>query len=119
MINQGNNLTLKPGSYKIEARSPLYGSWFKTVEILGQDRKNLSFDFSKEYQCKVLSDPSNAAIFVNGRATGKFTPAMLRLRPGQRSIQVDKDGYMSPGPQEFSVEADLVEPVQFKLRKSP
>ena len=103
----------------MEARSPLYGSWFKTVEIQGQDSQDLVFDFTKEYTCKVWSEPRNAAIYVNGRFTEKYTPAMLRLRPGKRSIQVNKDGYLSSAPQVFSVVADFEERVNFVLKKSP
>ncbi len=113
------SLSLAPGLYEVEARSPLYGSWFKTAEILGQDVENLVFDFSKEYTCTVWSKPRNAAIYVNGRFTGKYTPALLRLRPGKRTIQVDKDGYLSPGPREFSIEANISERVDFELKKSP
>jgi serine/threonine-protein kinase len=40
----------------------------------------------------VNSNPSGAAVQVNGRDTGQKTPAMLKLAPGKYTLEVVKEG---------------------------
>jgi serine/threonine-protein kinase len=40
----------------------------------------------------LTSTPSGAAVLVNGRQTGKTTPAQLSLPPGNYRITVERDG---------------------------
>lgn len=43
---------------------------------------------------ELASDPSGAAVFIDGRATGRITPAEVGLEPGQRhELRLELDGY--------------------------
>jgi len=110
---------LMPGTYTIEGASLAWGRWPKEIEVRGGETVEVTFDFSQEYTLRVLSEPGMAAIFVNGANTGKYTPALLRLRPGKKRIHVARDGYvMVDSPQEMILEGNMEEPIRFVLQKN-
>lgn len=42
------------------------------------------------------SDPKGAEIFLNGKSTGKYTPAVIRLLPpGEYEVELSKSGYQT------------------------
>jgi len=110
---------LRPGTYEIEARHLIYGAWRKSVEVAHGDDKALVFDFSREYDVTVTSNPSNAAIYVNNRFRGFYTPYMIPLRPGTRRIDVKLDGYHSPGVRELTVDEDVDGHLHFDMQRTP
>ncbi|MCK4303620.1 MAG: PEGA domain-containing protein, partial [Candidatus Eisenbacteria sp.] len=112
--------TVVPGSYEITAVHLSWGRWVKRIEVLPDENRELIFDFSREIPVTVVSTPPNAAIIVNGRPTGRYTPSVLHMRPGQKDIEVARNGYRSrEGVQELTLEAPLSGPIKFELVKMP
>src|SRR4051794_21059451 len=46
----------------------------------------------------VTSIPSGATVLVNGKATGKTTPAQITLAPGQYQVTIERDGRQATQP---------------------
>jgi hypothetical protein len=118
--NAPYSIRLVPGRYDVTAVSLMWGRWTKSVELDSSEDREIVFDFSREFRVTVTSDPANAKIYVNDVFTGKYTPSLLLLRPGQRKIEVRREGYERRGePVELTIENDLTEPIYFVLDKTP
>ncbi len=108
---------LSPGAYRIRAVHPVFGTWEKQVAVEAGAAQEVLFNFTQEYRLTVTSDPPNAEIYVDGKATGRYTPSLLTLSPGRRAIEVRKAGYsMDEGAQRLTLEHDVKEPLHFILR---
>jgi len=110
---------LRPGTYEIEARHLIYGDWRKRVDVAHGDDREVVFDFSREFDITVTSNPGNAAIYVNNRFRGCYTPYMISLRPGTRRVDVRLDGYHSPGARELTVEEGIEGHLHFDMQRTP
>ena len=107
---------LLPGTYLVRATHANYGVWEKEVRIDGNDEHRIVFNFTEQVEITVTSEPSMAEIFVDGKATGSWTPSMIVVNPGQRTIEVKKTGYsMQDGIKIIALEGNLLEPIHFKL----
>ena len=102
---------LEPGSYTIRAEhSGLGAVWEKTIQVPGAP-ENVFFDFDKEYQVLVTSEPINARIFVNGAYTDSNTPTRIKVHPGNHTFSVELAGYRMTGrPISTVVEGDMIDP---------
>jgi hypothetical protein len=118
--NAPYSIELVPGKYEVTAVSLTWGRWTKSVELNSSEDVNIAFDFSHEFRVTVTSDPVNAKIYINDIFTGKYTPSLLSLRPGQRKIEVRKKGYELRGqPAELTLEDSIKEPIHFVLGRTP
>lgn len=86
---------LPVGTYKVTVSSPGYASETRSVEVTGGTRTpvDLKLNASKGF-IKVAGSPAGASILLDGKDTGKVTPAELTVDPGSHSITLHKSGYL-------------------------
>lgn len=86
---------LAPGNYKVTVSSPGYSSETRVVQVVAGARTplDLKLNASKGF-IKVAGSPSAASIYIDGRDTGKASPAEFSLDPGPHTITVRKPGYL-------------------------
>ena len=112
---------LPPGTHRVRAEHPTYGTWTKNVRIEPGQTQEVSFNFGTQYQVTVTSEPSIAEVILDGQPTGRYTPTQVMVRPGERAVSVQKDGYIMDGnPVTFTLEEDrtAADPLKFTLRPS-
>ena len=111
---------LAVGKYNIRATHPTLGIWQKEIEITESKTNQYVVDFNREYEVIVTSTPINAQIILDGKLSGKYTPKLIKLRMGNHSIGVEKDGFsMIGGERKILIESDIKEtPVHFDLKKN-
>ena len=110
---------LSAGTYRVRVVHPSYGTWEKAVQVqAGQDR-DVVFNFNAEYRLTVTSNPPNAEILVDGQSTGRYTPSVVTVRPGQHTITVRKRGYqVAGGAKQVLMEGDRQTPIHFDLHEN-
>ncbi len=108
---------MRPGEYNIRAVHPALGRWEKNVIVEPGRETEILFQFDQEFTVTVTSQPLNAEILVDGESTGLYTPRQLRLRPGNHTISVRKEGFeLVTDPIEILLENDILEPMNFDLQ---
>ena len=86
---------LPAGTYKVTTSSPGYASDTRTIEVVAGMRTALNVNLSATQGfIKVTGSPAGASIFLDGKNTGKITPAELVVAPGMHSVSVRKAGYL-------------------------
>jgi hypothetical protein len=106
---------LAAGAHTLRAVHPTFGQWTKTIDVRPGPAAEILFDFTPKYAVTVVSEPRNAEIWVDGVFTGKYTPAQVQLRPGERKIHVQKEGYRPSEAVELTLEANRPEPIRLRL----
>lgn len=97
-------LGLAAGTYKVSFNMPGYATETRTVQVTGGARTPLDVRMSAvKGFVTVASKPAGAAIWINGKDTGKVTPIEFLVEPGTQSIVLRKQGYL-----EASTELKLV-----------
>lgn len=83
------------GTYKVTVSSPGYASQMRSIQVAsgGRATVNVSLAANKGF-VKVTGSPAGASVFLDGKDTGKVTPADLMVDPGAHSITVRKAGYL-------------------------
>ncbi|MBL1212199.1 MAG: serine/threonine protein kinase [Ignavibacteriae bacterium] len=111
---------LTVGKYGIRAVHPTLGSWEKQIEITDGKTNEFVVDFNREYEVIVTSTPINAQIKIDGKLSGKYTPKLIKLRMGNHSIGVEKEGFALMGSEKkIIIEKDIKEtPIHFDLKKN-
>ncbi len=107
------------GVYRVRVMHPEYGTWDKQVRVDSSGTREVLFNFEQQFEVSVTSEPDRAEILVDGRPTGTFTPGVVRLRPGQRTIGLRRSGYVMEGSaQVLTLERNWTDPpLHFTLRK--
>jgi len=109
---------LSVGIHQVKAVHPVLGEWEQQIKIESDHTQDLVIDFNREVSLTITSDPNNAEIYIDGKATGKYTPKKLKLRTGKHIILVKKEGYsLLDGAKEISIQQDVNEPLNFSLKK--
>lgn len=88
--------SLPYGTYRVRAGHQNYGQWVKSI-TLDQKSEEVLFDFNQQFKVLVTSDPINAEIIVDGVSIGNNTPWRVTVRPGQRTFEVRKAGWVQVG----------------------
>jgi tRNA A-37 threonylcarbamoyl transferase component Bud32 len=92
------SLLFAPGVYDVRLDNPYYGSksW-SGVEVVSNEAKALSHDFTKEAKGSFLTITTNripAMIWIDGAPTDKWTPQReFPVAPGLHRVTVKKDGF--------------------------
>lgn len=115
--------SLSGGEHRLKVEHPS-GKWEKTIKITGESPQTYKICFKRVLKLTILSDPSNAEIFIDDVSIGQTTPKIYdKLKPGNHKILVKKEGY-KPESEEFIVSddiyegnADKAEKISFKLTK--
>jgi eukaryotic-like serine/threonine-protein kinase len=86
---------LAVGTYKVTVSSPGYTPETRSVQVTAGARTpvDLRLGASKGF-IKVAGSPAGASILMDGKDTGKVTPAEFTLDPGSHSVTVRKTGYL-------------------------
>jgi serine/threonine protein kinase len=109
---------LPVGIHQVKAVHPALGEWEGQIKIESDHTQDIVIDFNREVSLTITSDPNNAEIYIDGKATGKYTPKKLKLRTGKHIILVKKEGYsLLDGAKEISIQQDVNEPLNFSLKK--
>jgi serine/threonine protein kinase len=82
-----HTITLTKAGYTVERRS---------FQLRASERSQLSIALVETGAIlTVLSDPAGGAILLNGRDSGKLTPAAISVRAGSYKVSVAKSGYLA------------------------
>ena len=86
---------LAAGTYQVTISSPGYASETRSIQVTPGARAALSVSLtaSKGF-IRVAGSPAGASIFLDGKDTGKVTPAEVPVDPGSHSVTVRKQGYL-------------------------
>jgi hypothetical protein len=86
---------LAPGKYKVTVRKPGFSSETRFVQVSagGRTPVDVTLTATKGW-ITVAGSPTGAAIFVDGKDTGKVTPAQLMLDPATHNVMLRKAGYL-------------------------
>ncbi|MGR3294050.1 MAG: PEGA domain-containing protein [Candidatus Scalindua sp.] len=87
---------IKTGKHEVEVRLDGYDSWMKMIKIKA-DREYL---FTAALQRRrgslmLISNPSNAIIYIEGKKSGKTPKAITELIPGNYTVEVKLDEYQT------------------------
>lgn len=86
---------LAAGTYKVTFSMPGYATETRTVQVSGGARTPLDVRMNAvKGFVTVASKPAGAAIWINGKDTGKVTPIEFLVEPGAQNIVVRKQGYL-------------------------
>ena len=95
---------IKTGMHEVEMQKDGYAPWNKTIKI----KAGREYAFTAELQGRkgslmIISNPSNATIYIEGKKSGRTPEVITELKPGNYSVEVKLDGY-----QTWSENADIV-----------
>ena len=86
--------SLAPAVYKVSVSKPGYSTETRSVEVTSGNRVALDVRLTPlKGTLSVASTPVGARILIDGRDTGKFSPAEFSLDPATHTVTVHKDGY--------------------------
>ena len=86
--------SLAPAVYKVTVSKPGYSTETRSVEVSSGNRVALEVRLIPlKATLSIASTPVGARILIDGKETGKFSPAEFSLDPGAHSVSVHKDGY--------------------------
>jgi len=87
--------SLKSGTYKVTISKSGYSPEVRRIEVVSGNRTSVDVKLtSSQGFLTVNSDPQGAGILINGKDTGKVSPAEFSLDPAAQSIVVHKEGYL-------------------------
>ncbi len=91
------NLTgLLPGQHSVTISRPGYTSETRNIEVASGSKSFMSVQLAQvSPTAAVNSDPPGAAVWMDGRDTGRVTPAQIPVdKPGNHSFVFKKQGYL-------------------------
>lgn len=103
--------SLAPGVYQLEVHKDGFKSYLSSVELVGGEKQTVrvalvaSTPQSTASTLKIDSQPSDAAVLLDGMDTGLRTPAMLEVKPGPHVVVLRQNGEIR-WKQQFTVEAN-------------
>ncbi|MGH7456277.1 MAG: PEGA domain-containing protein [bacterium] len=113
-------INLSAGPHLIKVDHPEFGYWEKLVDIKSDSVHAIEVDFTKFVNVTIAVTSGWAEIYVDGKATGRHTTAVVSLRVGKHTIEVRREGYiMEDGAKEINVEEGNEEHLLFTLMKKP
>ena len=86
---------LQPGQHAVRVSKAGYSTDARTVDISAGNRSTIVIHLTQLMAMfSVKSDPPGASIYVDGRDTGKLTPAQVSVEKGQHILLARKMGYV-------------------------
>ncbi len=87
--------SLISGTYKITVSRQGYATETRSVQVTAGNRTSLDVRLAPmKGTVTITGSPAGASIFINGKDTGKVTPAEFVLDPAVQGILVRKAGYL-------------------------
>jgi len=94
---------LSPGKHVVSVSKTGYSPDIRSIDVAGGSRSSLAIHLSPINALVVVSStPAGANILLDGKPTGRVTPAQFALEKGSHTILVRKAGYLDE-----TVTADL------------
>jgi eukaryotic-like serine/threonine-protein kinase len=87
---------LNPGQHTLTIIKPGYATDTRSIEVASGSRSFVSVQLAQlAATVSVTSDPAGAAIWMDGKDTGRVTPAQISVdKPGNHSFTFKKQGYL-------------------------
>ncbi len=87
---------LNPGQHSLTISKPGYGSETRSIEVASGSKSFISVQLSQlTATVSVTSDPAGVAVWMDGKDTGRVTPAQISVdKPGNHSFLFKKQGYL-------------------------
>jgi serine/threonine protein kinase/cytoskeletal protein RodZ len=86
---------LDPGQHSVTATKPGYSSDTRTVEVTAGNKSFVVTHLTLLMATlAVSSSPAGANIYIDGKDTGKLTPAQVSIDKGQHIVLVRKSGFL-------------------------
>ncbi len=86
---------IAPGQHTLTVSKSGYGNDTRALNVVSGSKSVLSIHLTAvSAAIAVSSDPAGAAIFVDGRDSGRVTPAQVTLEKGSHTVLVRKPGYL-------------------------
>lgn len=86
---------LNPGKHIIAANKAGYSTEIRSIEVTAGSKSSLLFHLTAVNALVVVkSTPAGAAIALDGKATGKVTPAQFSVDKGVHTLLLRKQGYL-------------------------
>jgi serine/threonine-protein kinase len=86
---------LKPGQHSITISKPGFVTDTRTIEVASGSKSFVTIHLAPLMAAlSVSTTPAGASVLVDGKDTGKLTPAQFNLDKGQHTIVVRKPGYL-------------------------
>jgi serine/threonine protein kinase len=91
--NMGN---LAPGEHSITVSKAGYATENRSIEVASGSKSVLVVQLAAlTAQVSVAGDPTGASILIDGRDSGRVTPAQLTIdKPGNHTLTLKKQGYL-------------------------
>ncbi|WP_412070366.1 protein kinase domain-containing protein [Rubrivirga sp. IMCC43871] len=89
--NAAVSAELAPGTYTVRATHPDFGEITETVRVQAGRTADVQLQFATPVEVTVTSDPLNAEILLDGRRTGRYTPAAITVPPGRHTIGAERE----------------------------
>ncbi|RLL87160.1 PEGA domain-containing protein [Mesotoga sp. BH458_6_3_2_1] len=89
------NIDLDPGNHMVTAYMNGYRTETRQFTIESGRTLDVKLDlqkFAKEYQLSLVTNPSDAVVYINGSSIGR-TPLNVTLEEGTKNLSVSKAGY--------------------------
>jgi hypothetical protein len=87
--------SLASGTYKITVSKPGFAPEVRSVQVAAGNRTSIDFKLTPlKGSVTVTGSPAGASVFINGKDTGKVTPAEFMLDPAVQNIVVRKAGFL-------------------------
>jgi len=88
--------SLAPGSHTVVISKAGYGTETRTLSVTAGSKAMLSVQLAAmQASISVTSTPTGAAILMDGKDTGKVTPAQISVdKPGNHTFVLRKQGYL-------------------------
>lgn len=110
---------LAPGTYTVRATHPVFGTLTESIRIRAGETSEVRLQFATPVEVTVTSTPPNAEILLDGRPTGRYTPATLSVPPGSHRIAVERNGVTTPSRALTITAGQGPERIQFTLANTP
>jgi len=87
---------LNPGQHTLTISKPGYASDTRNIDVVSGSRSLISVQLAQfAATVAVTSDPAGVAIWMDGKDTGRVTPAQISVdKPGNHSFVFKKQGYL-------------------------
>lgn len=87
--------SIPPGTYKVTTSKPGYAPDIRSVQVTAGGRTVVDVHLTAvKGFLNVGGTPAGASVLINGRDTGRVTPAALMLEPATHHVVLRKAGYL-------------------------
>jgi eukaryotic-like serine/threonine-protein kinase len=91
-------IPLAPGSYRISISKPGYATDTRSIQVTSGGRVFVDVRLTAvQGSLNVAGSPAGASVWIDGKDTGKVTPAAFMLEPAVHHVMLRKAGFLEAG----------------------